>query len=74
MAAAPAPTSAGVFGMARTTGTPAPAASSRRAMVTPAAIDSTLAAPAVTAAPGRRRHVARLHRDHHPVGCERARR
>ncbi len=41
MAAAPAPTSAGVLGMARTTGVPGASAASMRASVTPAAMDST---------------------------------
>ncbi len=50
MAAAPAPTRAGVFGMARTTAASVPTASSITAVVTPAAIDSTRPAPARPAA------------------------
>ena len=63
------PTSAGVFGIARTTGRPGarPRAS---AIATPAAIDSTIAssAEARRAPLERRRHVAGLHRDDHDVG------
>ena len=46
MAEAPSPTRAGVLGMARTTGVPAPTAASRLAVETPAAIDSTRRVPA----------------------------
>src|SRR4051812_32601361 len=46
MAAAPAPTNAGVFGMARPTGVPSPTQRSRLARGTPAAIDSTRCTPA----------------------------
>src|SRR5690606_21395206 len=49
IAAAPSPTSAGVFGIARTTGTPAPAASSSAMSGTPAAIDSTRRSPTAAA-------------------------
>ena len=47
---APCPTRAGVLGIARTTATPAPQADSRVFIVTPAAIDKSLVAPAPTQA------------------------
>ena len=50
IAEAPFPTSAGVFGMHRTTATPSPAESSMVAMLIPAAIDNSRVAPAATAA------------------------
>src|SRR5262249_17783858 len=50
MAAAPAPTSAGVFGMARTTAMPDPNPASSVASGTPAAIDSARWQPASAAA------------------------
>jgi len=40
-AAAPAPTSAGVFGITRTTRVPGPSSRSMRAVVTPAAMEMT---------------------------------
>ena len=67
MAAAPAPTSAGVFGMARTTGMSPPSAFSSRASVTPAAIDNTRPQPAAAIA-AQALDVVGLHRDHGPVG------
>ena len=50
MAAAPAPMSAGVLGMARTTGVPSPSQRSSLAKGTPAAIDSTRWQPASASA------------------------
>src|SRR5215204_1048284 len=46
IAAAPAPTRAGVFGMARTTGSGRPAAASMARVVTPAATDRIRSDPA----------------------------
>ena len=69
IADAPRPTSAGVFGIARTTGRPGARASSD-AIVTPAAIDSTrVSLPNDDSRRLQaRRDVAGLDRDHHDVG------
>ena len=68
MAAAPAPTRAGVFGMARTTGVPAPRARLERGDRDAGGDRQDPPGPGLGERPARRRHVARLHRDDRAVG------
>ena len=66
MAAAPAPTSAGVFGIARTTRRRPPTARSMACVVTPAATETGRSAPASATAAAGIRDVGRLDGQHRP--------